>query len=121
MSMNKLEFHFDTPEKKRTIGVDIQKVAKFAGSVALGLFLMFKTGDAIKEQFKAPVFSDKEIGVKIEPGQGLDHAVYQIDGVGTEVNPLEAREYVENMPENKEVLKDGIQANETIFIPVKTE
>lgn len=62
------------------------------------------------------IFSEETVPYIEEPGQGLYDAVEHIEGIGS--IPADAGlNYVENMPQNKKVLSDGVQAWEAVEIP----
>ena len=106
-----------SPEKKLKI-VDPRR---FGAAILVFIGLVGGTLYGIKDRFESAHFSDKTIEHVVEPGEGLDDAVYEIEGVGTDVNPLEAREYVKDMDQNKDVLADGLQPGEIVTIPESGE
>ncbi|HZJ34594.1 MAG TPA: hypothetical protein VFD55_01090 [Candidatus Angelobacter sp.] len=66
-------------------------------------------------------YSDTTKNVPIPKDQGLNYAAYTIDGVDESVDVRHVVEHIEDMPENKEALSDGIQENEGIVVPVGIE
>lgn len=70
------------------------------------------------DKLQNPVeFSENETTYTLEQGEGLDHAIYHINGIeGVEVYPV--KEHVKNDPANTEVFADNIlQVGESIVIP----
>jgi len=55
-----------------------------------------------------------------ESGDGLYDAAKNITGIDN-VDIRDAVQYIETMPQNKEALSDGLQAGETISIPVNVK
>lgn len=76
-----------------------------------------------KEAFKNfsdkmhPDFSKATTEYLVQPGDGIDNAVFEIDGIDN-IDYRNARDYVENMPENAETLKNGLHPGESLTIPV---
>lgn len=61
----------------------------------------------------------KEI-VQVEPGQGLLDVAHHVEG-SDHVDIRDVTEYIKEMPENTEALKDGLQAGEHVTIPVSVK
>ena len=63
-----------------------------------------------------PSFSIETDLAAIPEGGGIDDAVFQIKGIEN-IDYRIARDYVEQMPENADTLKDGLQYGEYLVIP----
>lgn len=66
-------------------------------------------------------YSDATKTVTIPKNQGLNYAAFTIDGVNESVDVRHVVEHIEDMPENKEALSDGVQENEGIVVPVSID
>lgn len=100
------------PRRGRKIGARIAIGATIAG----GAFLVNVTHDALSE----PGFSEQTTTYTVEPGDGVFKAAEQIEGINT-VDIRDAVDYIQADPANAEVLKDGLQPNEQLIIPVSVK
>lgn len=104
----KLTSKAELPRKKHGTVKTVAVVA-LIGAGVLG-------GKAIYEQVVAPpTFSSETTTYTVNPGDGLLNAAEQIKGLR---DNREGVSYIVKMPENQEVLSDGLQPGETLVIPV---
>jgi len=92
-----------------------------ACTFATGAFLAHKTKEYVEHVNNPYNYSGDTKTVVIPEGQGLNYAAYTIDGVDESVDVRRVVNHIEDMPENKESLADGVQENEGIVVPVSVE
>jgi hypothetical protein len=71
----------------------------------------------IGSSFEGPTFSESTTTYTVNEGEGLLDAVNEIDNINS-IDSRDAVQYVEELPENQEVLEDGLQVHETVTIPL---
>lgn len=96
--------------KKRIVG---------SGAVlAVGLALT----PAVVDHFKPTEFSEETKTVVVEDGDGTQSVLDKAGIKGYENEDWrDVADHVENLPENKDVFKDGLQTGETISVPIEVK
>ena len=97
-----------------------KKIGKKLLSGALSAGLLIGGGAVLHETFKAPEFSEETTTYTAQPGDGLYDAAEQIEGIGS-IDTRDAIDHIVADPANIDVLSDGLQAGESITIPVKVK
>ena len=94
-----------------------RNVTKIAASLAIAGVAIFG-GEKIYAAFnEAPHFSEKTVQFVADDGDSVWTAANHVEG-HDKVHDMNAIvNYIENMPENKAALSDGLQAHESIDIP----
>ncbi len=93
-----------------------EKVKRGAIKAAAGVALIGAGvfgAKTFQEAITPPTFSEETTTTTVEHGQGLYDVVENIDGIET-IDRRDAVDHVANLPENQEVLKDGLQPGESV-------
>jgi len=99
------------------VGVGITKGVEALSHINVGSAITDTLEHVTSSNFN---FSNQTKGYIVQPGEGLYNAVGHIDNISS--IPMDAAlNYVENMPENKDTLKDGLQAFESVAIPDRVD
>lgn len=85
-------------------------------AVVAGLSVAFGAYKGVEAAVSTPEFSDTTITYNVEQGDGMQTVVSHIDNIN-EIDWREAATYVSQMPENQEVLSDGLQPGEQVILP----
>lgn len=97
-----------------------KKIGKKLLSGALSAGLLIGGGAVLHEALKAPEFSEETTTYTVQPGDGLYDAAEQIEGIGS-IDTRDAVDHIATDPANIDVLSDGLQAGESITIPVEVK
>jgi hypothetical protein len=114
------EFNRQTPENRHD---KPNYMARRIGVLALAATLIFgaiEVVDIAKDGFRPTQFSENTKEYFVHPGDGVDDAVFQIEGI-SKIDSREARDYVKKLPENVETLSDGLYPGEILIIPESVE
>lgn len=112
------EILFNTSDKLYKINP--KRFGAFVLTALLGLSVAtFGAKEALKDfsDRMHPNFSKATTEYIVQPGDGVDNAVYEIEGVEN-YDPRIIRDYVEKMPENTEVIENGLHPGNVLVIPV---
>ncbi len=77
-------------------------------------------GVGIHEAYKSPSFSPDTHTYSVGEGEGVENAARTVEGV-EDIDMRHATDYIYDLPENADVLDDGLQFGETLVVPNSAE
>ena len=108
----------DKSEKKSNIRVTRFGKGAIAATLVVGGAIGAGAGLGLAD--RGPDFSEKTTTYTVQDGEGLYDAAKAVEG-SEEVDQRDIVQEIKDDPANIDVLKDGLQANESIEIPVSVE
>jgi len=106
--------HTRTPEAQVDKSRDV-----FLKRIGVGVLLAFALAGGVAVESYAsrpPEFSASTTTYRVEDGDGIGAAASHVEGID-QVDPRDVVEYIKEMPQNSDTLKDGLQPGETLVTP----
>ena len=110
-------------EKSKEVSPRVRRNRKIAG--AAGIVLTGLAGAGIMHELaevtKDTQFSTATTVYTVQPGEGIMAAAEHIKGIQEHGDLRDAVTYIQNDPANIDVLRDGLQPNEQLVIPMSVK
>jgi hypothetical protein len=98
------------PNKSRAALKAVGITTALAAGIGIGATI-------VNDAHRPPTFSEETTSYQVQPGDGMYSVVESIPGAGS-VDQRDIIDYVSADPANIDLLKDGLQAGESISVPV---
>lgn len=111
--INRIEARKSRVEKEKRINFTKEAL----GYIALSAVILGSISMGLSNLNPEVTYSTETTLYEVQPSDGINNAVFEVDRNPNEIPYQVVADHIKSMPENQDVLSDGLQPGERLVIP----